>query len=99
MMGGSVDDFDLCLVDCWSTNLTDEWSTDFDLLYEFMSRFLGDDWDWSELRIASLSGDVFFSPFDDREELIEIFADGGDESNNEKRRNILFSLSHTLFMY
>lgn len=96
MIGGSVADLARCLLEfeCLSFNksFAEEWSTDLDRLYEFSRIVFGDVCVWNELRIASLSGEDFRSAFDvdfwDDELSDDIFAAGGDESNNEKRRNI-----------
>lgn len=97
MIGGRVADFVRCFDAAWfwiSLKLV-AWSSDLDRLAspcELIRIVAVELCNWSVLMMAPLSGDDFRSFLLGRGGLIEIFDEGGDESNREKRRNI-FALS------
>lgn len=93
-IGGSVADFVRCFDWLWTKRRFDEWSSDFDL---FVSLGLMSESNWSEFMMAPLSGDFDSIELCFRGGFIEIRDDGGDESNNEKRRNI-FKLAFVCYL-
>lgn len=85
-IGGSVADLVRCF-DCpWIRRWFDEWSSDFD---RFASLGLNSGSSCKELMMAPLRGDFDSLVECLRGGFMEIRDDGGVESNNEKRRNIL----------